>query len=212
MWELVPGVSVPPETLGPPPVGRDTDEEVGQPPGALIADLRVQGNLPLVVHSCLVGGVETDKVVKVLQSRSQRVELICQLRKAGRLVAILSKGGEGGGTHPEISEHNKRDWCQEYPESNLKQPPPRLILQHLERIEEEKREGDHHGEGGVEGGYGEEVSEDEGDDAGGPDDSQPGGGLQEVEVRGEVAGVQLEYQLVVHSSCCPASVQIINNK
>ena len=81
MGELVPGVPVPPEALGPPPVGRDAEEKVGQPPGALVADLRVPGHLPPVVHGGLVGGVETDEVMQVLQCRGQRVELICQLVK-----------------------------------------------------------------------------------------------------------------------------------
>ena len=93
MGELVPGVPVPPQALGPPPVRRDADEKVGQPPGALIADLGVAGHLPLVVHSCLVVAVETNEVMEVLESRSQRVELVSELMKAGTLLFSLREGG-----------------------------------------------------------------------------------------------------------------------
>ena len=93
MGELVPRVPVPPQTLGPPPVCRDTDEKVGQPAGALIADLRVQGHLPLVVHSALVAAVETDKVMEVLQGRGEGVELVRELIKRGILLFCLREGG-----------------------------------------------------------------------------------------------------------------------
>lgn len=180
MGELVPGVSIPPETLRPPPVCRDADEKVGQPAGALVADLGVPGHLPLVVQRGLIAAVETDKVMEVLQCRGQGVELVRELIETGRLLFCMKAGLRR--THPEISENHQRYRSQEDPDHDLYQPAPRLVLQHLEWVEEEESEGDHHDQGGVEGGYGEEVSEDEGDDADGPDNGEPGGGLQEVKV------------------------------
>lgn len=80
MGELGPGVSVPSETLGPPPVGRDGDQEVRQPPTALVTHLLVHGQVPAIVQRGVVTGVETDEVVKIFQSWCKGVELVSELK------------------------------------------------------------------------------------------------------------------------------------
>ena len=121
--------------------------------------------------------------MKILQCRSDGVELIC---------------------HPEISEDDKWKRSQDHPGQDVQHPGPRLVLQHLDRVEEEDRVGDDECEGRVECGDGEIVSEDEDDQTDAPHDCQDDGGAEDVMMRGVVSRVQLEYQLVIDSSSAPA--------
>ena len=74
------GVPVPAETLGPPPVGGDADQEVGQPPGGLRADLPLHRQVPPVAQRRLVVRVETHKVVEIFQSWGKGIKLVSNLK------------------------------------------------------------------------------------------------------------------------------------